>query len=117
MAVERHKITDELIKAARLRDEMFFFFLCSFLSKAYERERQRERQFGRGNGRLCAVGPGAFRPDDVVTALSGRTIEINNTDAEVGSSVLHATRFPRVITRVFALQEKNSTCHSGICAQ
>jgi len=29
-----------------------------------------------------AVGAAAFRPDDVVTALSGRTIEINNTDAE-----------------------------------
>lgn len=29
-----------------------------------------------------AVGPGAFRPDDVVTPLSGRTVEINNTDAE-----------------------------------
>ena len=29
-----------------------------------------------------AVGPAAFRPDDVVTAFSGRTIEVNNTDAE-----------------------------------
>ena len=29
-----------------------------------------------------AVGPRAFRPDDVVTPLSGRTVEINNTDAE-----------------------------------
>ena len=29
-----------------------------------------------------AVGAAAFRPDDVVTAFSGRTVEINNTDAE-----------------------------------
>ena len=29
-----------------------------------------------------AVGPSAFRPDDVITPLSGRTVEINNTDAE-----------------------------------
>ena len=29
-----------------------------------------------------AVGPAAFRPDDIVTARSGKTIEINNTDAE-----------------------------------
>ena len=29
-----------------------------------------------------AVGPGAFRPDDVVVPLSGRTVEVNNTDAE-----------------------------------
>tara|TARA_B100000405_G_scaffold48103_1_gene31759 strand:- start:3327 stop:4277 length:951 start_codon:yes stop_codon:yes gene_type:complete len=29
-----------------------------------------------------AVGPGAFRPDDVVAPLSGRTVEVNNTDAE-----------------------------------
>jgi probable aminopeptidase NPEPL1 len=29
-----------------------------------------------------AIGSGAFRPDDVVTHRSGRTSEINNTDAE-----------------------------------
>lgn len=29
-----------------------------------------------------AVGPGATRPDDVHTLYSGRTVEINNTDAE-----------------------------------
>jgi probable aminopeptidase NPEPL1 len=29
-----------------------------------------------------AVGPGALRPDDVITQFSGRTVEINNTDAE-----------------------------------
>ncbi|XP_041376640.1 probable aminopeptidase NPEPL1 [Gigantopelta aegis] len=29
-----------------------------------------------------AVGPKAFRPDDILTMYSGRTVEINNTDAE-----------------------------------
>jgi probable aminopeptidase NPEPL1 len=29
-----------------------------------------------------AVGPGALRPDDIITQFSGRTVEINNTDAE-----------------------------------
>ena len=29
-----------------------------------------------------AIGPSALRPDDIITAFSGRTIEINNTDAE-----------------------------------
>lgn len=29
-----------------------------------------------------AVGPGALRPDDVITLYSGRTVEVNNTDAE-----------------------------------
>ena len=29
-----------------------------------------------------AVGPDAFRPDDVITGFSGRTVEVNNTDAE-----------------------------------
>lgn len=29
-----------------------------------------------------AVGPSAVRPDDVITMHSGRTVEINNTDAE-----------------------------------
>ena len=29
-----------------------------------------------------AVGPAAFRPDDVVVGKSGKTMEINNTDAE-----------------------------------
>lgn len=29
-----------------------------------------------------AVGPAAIRPDDVITLLSGKTVEINNTDAE-----------------------------------
>src|SRR5690606_16330924 len=29
-----------------------------------------------------AIGPGAFKPDDVLTMHSGKTVEINNTDAE-----------------------------------
>ena len=29
-----------------------------------------------------AIGPGAFKPDDVLTLHSGKTVEINNTDAE-----------------------------------
>jgi probable aminopeptidase NPEPL1 len=29
-----------------------------------------------------AVGPNALRPDDIITLYSGRTVEVNNTDAE-----------------------------------
>lgn len=29
-----------------------------------------------------AIGPNAYRPDDVITMHSGKTVEINNTDAE-----------------------------------
>ena len=29
-----------------------------------------------------AVGPDAFRPDDILTLYSGKTVEVNNTDAE-----------------------------------
>lgn len=29
-----------------------------------------------------AVGPGSMRPDDVITLYSGKTVEVNNTDAE-----------------------------------
>jgi len=29
-----------------------------------------------------AVGPGSTRPDDIITMYSGRTVEVNNTDAE-----------------------------------
>ncbi len=29
-----------------------------------------------------AVGPGAFKPDDILKMHSGKTVEINNTDAE-----------------------------------
>ncbi|MCK6502293.1 leucyl aminopeptidase family protein [Myxococcota bacterium] len=29
-----------------------------------------------------AIGPDAYRPDDIITCYSGKTVEINNTDAE-----------------------------------
>ncbi len=29
-----------------------------------------------------AVGPEAYRPDDIITCASGKTVEVNNTDAE-----------------------------------
>lgn len=29
-----------------------------------------------------AVGPDAYRPDDIITCASGKTVEVNNTDAE-----------------------------------
>jgi probable aminopeptidase NPEPL1 len=35
-----------------------------------------------------AIGPGSYRPGDVLTLHSGRTVEINNTDAE-GRLLLH----------------------------
>ncbi|XP_029849083.2 probable aminopeptidase NPEPL1 isoform X2 [Ixodes scapularis] len=41
-----------------------------------------------------AVGPNAIRPDDIITMYSGKTVEINNTDAEgrlvVGDGVAYA---------------------------
>lgn len=43
-----------------------------------------------------AVGPTAFRPDEVLTLHSGKTVEINNTDAEgrllLGDGVSYAAR-------------------------
>lgn len=43
-----------------------------------------------------AIGPGAFKPDDIVTMHSGKTVEINNTDAEgrllLGDGVSWAAR-------------------------
>ncbi|KAK7481689.1 hypothetical protein BaRGS_00027062 [Batillaria attramentaria] len=43
-----------------------------------------------------AVGPTAQRPDDIVTIYSGRTVEINNTDAEgrlvLGDGVAYAQK-------------------------
>jgi len=41
-----------------------------------------------------SIGPGAMRPDDVITQASGKTVEVNNTDAEgrlvLGDGVAHA---------------------------
>jgi len=43
-----------------------------------------------------AVGPTAFRPDEILTLHSGKTVEINNTDAEgrllLGDAVSYAAR-------------------------
>lgn len=43
-----------------------------------------------------AVGPNALRPDDVITLYSGRTVEVNNTDAEgrlvLGDGVAYAAK-------------------------
>ena len=48
-----------------------------------------------------AIGPTAFRNDDVLTFLSGRTCEVNNTDAEgrlvLSDGVAHATASPSVL--------------------
>ena len=43
-----------------------------------------------------AIGPGAYKPDDILTLHSGKTVEINNTDAEgrllLADGLSHATR-------------------------
>ena len=43
-----------------------------------------------------AIGPAAFRNDDILTLYSGKSVEINNCDAEgrlvLGDGVAHATR-------------------------
>lgn len=43
-----------------------------------------------------AIGPGSYKPDDVLTLHSGKTVEINNTDAEgrllLGDGVSYAAR-------------------------
>ncbi|EAN97960.1 aminopeptidase, putative [Trypanosoma cruzi] len=42
-----------------------------------------------------AIGPDAYRNDDILTLKSGKTVEVNNTDAEgrlvLGDGVFHAT--------------------------
>lgn len=43
-----------------------------------------------------AVGPNAYRPDDIITLYSGKTVEITNTDAEgrlvLGDGVAYASK-------------------------
>jgi len=43
-----------------------------------------------------AIGPTAFRNDDILTLYSGKTVEVNNCDAEgrlvLGDGVAHATK-------------------------
>ena len=62
-------------------------------------------EVGTGNALTCilclaenAVGPLALRNDDIVRCLSGKTVEINNTDAEgrlvLADGVAHATASP-----------------------
>ena len=44
-----------------------------------------------------AIGPSAFRNDDILTMLSGKTVEVNNCDAEgrlvLADGVNHATKY------------------------
>src|SRR5207248_11630720 len=40
------------------------------------------RAIGVGGATEIAVGGGAYRPGDILTAMNGKTIEIINTDAE-----------------------------------
>lgn len=62
-------------------------------------------EVGTGNALTCilclaenAVGPLALRNDDIVRCLSGKSVEINNTDAEgrlvLADGVAHATASP-----------------------
>ena len=48
-----------------------------------------------------AIGPTAFRNDDILTFFSGRTCEVNNTDAEgrlvLADGVAHATAQPSLL--------------------
>ncbi|TPV93903.1 MAG: leucyl aminopeptidase family protein [Myxococcales bacterium FL481] len=49
-----------------------------------------------------AIGPAAYKPDDIITMHSGKTVEINNTDAEgrllLGDGVSYAARVLRADT-------------------
>uniref|UniRef100_A0A0N5B0L0 CYTOSOL_AP domain-containing protein n=1 Tax=Syphacia muris TaxID=451379 RepID=A0A0N5B0L0_9BILA len=48
------------------------------------------------------IGPGAMRPDDIITLLSGRNVEVNNTDAEgrlvLADGVFYAKKFLKAET-------------------
>ena len=50
------------------------------------------------------MGPASTRPDDVLTLYSGKTVEVNNTDAEgrlvLGDGVAYATKHLNVSTLV-----------------
>lgn len=49
-----------------------------------------------------AIGPASFRNDDILTLYSGKTVEINNSDAEgrlvLGDGVAHATKHIQDLT-------------------
>ncbi len=53
-----------------------------------------------------AIGPAAYKPDDVITMHSGKTVEINNTDAEgrllLGDGVSYAARVLKADTIIDA---------------
>ncbi|MCL2325356.1 MAG: hypothetical protein FWC40_02480, partial [Proteobacteria bacterium] len=63
-----------------------------------------------------AIGPSAFRPDDIVTLYSGLNVEINNTDAEgrlvLGDGVAYASRHlePDVIIDIATLTGAQLIC-------
>jgi probable aminopeptidase NPEPL1 len=66
-----------------------------------------------------SVGPAATRPDDVITLYSGKTVEVNNTDAEgrlvLGDGVAYAVRHlrPTVILDMATLTGAQGACHCG----
>jgi probable aminopeptidase NPEPL1 len=53
-----------------------------------------------------AIGPASYKPDDIVTMHSGKTVEINNTDAEgrllLGDGVSYAARVLKADTVINA---------------
>jgi len=73
-----------------------------------------------------AIGPAAFRNDDVITLYSGKTVEINNTDAEgrllLGDGVAYACRHLRpalvvdVATLTGAQLMATGKAHAGVVA-
>lgn len=73
-----------------------------------------------------AIGPSAYRPDDVITMYSGKTVEINNTDAE-GRLVLadclayiaknyNPDMMLNAATLTGAQMIATGVLHAGICA-
>ncbi|MEZ4463218.1 MAG: leucyl aminopeptidase family protein [bacterium] len=61
-----------------------------------------------------AIGPDAMRPDDIITLYSGKTVEVNNTDAEgrlVLGDVAYAVRHlqPEIIIDLATLTGRSSS--------
>ncbi|MCO4761916.1 MAG: leucyl aminopeptidase family protein [Myxococcales bacterium] len=73
-----------------------------------------------------AIGPDSYRPDDVLKMHSGKTVEINNTDAEGRLALADAASFvargyePAVIIEAATLTGAQlmatGKAHAGICA-
>lgn len=69
------------------------------------------------------IGPDAYRPDDVLTAYNGKTVEIDNTDAEgrlvladcltYAARDLNASRIVSIAT-LTAVERAIGTLHAGI---